>query len=379
MPRPFLPVAVDAHARGIFAIAYSPSTMGSAKSFVLCHDGRLAQPWRRLDMKRDIYGMLADPDQREAGGFLALSNEGDVYTIGPEGMSCFTLPGAGLTERGGTFRLADAGGRVMALGRGNQIWERVGPELWEDLGPDITPPDGYGPPTWTDALALADGTLVIAGNAKVLETPDYLTGAPKPPVLGRALTQAETESYVAEFQAYARVKRAELDARFPLKSLGYIARRLPTGWALAKLEQKGAVFGLWLAADGAIWAVGEAGQILRSGDGAQSFAAVAGDPKIRYAGIAEAHDGMIVLHGRALVRIDAAGAMHPLPIPKTPEAQAKWLAPADYVGLPDGLLYADANHGILFRDRQGWHRIEVPAAILGSAKRAREWIAEAGR
>ena len=74
MPRPFLPVAFAAFSRDIFAIAYSPSTMGSPKSFVLSHDRRLAQPWGLVAMKRDIYALLPDPARIAEAGFLALSN-----------------------------------------------------------------------------------------------------------------------------------------------------------------------------------------------------------------------------------------------------------------------------------------------------------------
>jgi len=375
MPRPFLPVAFAAFSRDIFAIAYSPSTMGSPKSFVLSHDGRLAQPWGRVDMKRDIYALLPDPAREAGAGFVALSNEGDIYEVGAEGAPVTTLPDAGLTGRGGTFRLANAGDTVLVLGRGNQVWARDEAGAWQELAPDITPPEGYGPPTWTDALGLADGTLLLAGNAKAPDKVSLLIGAPKPPALGRPPTPEETAAYLAEHRAYVEAREAERATHFPMETLGFIARRTEQGWDLAETVQKGAIYGLAQAPDGAIWAVGDAGQILRSDDGARSFKAVTEARDIRYAGIAPTHDGMIVLQGRALSRVDAEGRMHPLPIPTTPQTQGKWLAPVDYAALPEGVFFLDANHGLLFRDASDWQRIDIPAALTGPAKAAKAWVA----
>lgn len=70
---------------------------------------------------------------------------------------------------------------------------------------------------------------------------------------------------------------------------------------------------------------------------------------------------MIVLQGRALERVDAENRLHLLPIPTTPQTQGKWLAPVDYAALPDGFFFLDANHGLLFRDADGWQRIEKTA------------------
>jgi len=375
MPRPFLPVAFAAFSRDIFAIAYSPSTMGSPKSFVLSHDGRLAQPWGRVDMKRDIYALLPDPAREAGAGFVALSNEGDIYEVGAEGAPVTTLPDAGLTGRGGTFRLANAGDTVMVLGRGNQVWARDEAGAWQELAPDITPPEGYGPPTWTDALGLADGTLLLAGNAKMPERRDRFADMPPPPVTDRPLTPAEQAAYQQVLQSYFLTQNAERATRFPMETLGFIARRTEQGWDLAETVQKGAIYGLAQAPDGAIWAVGDAGQILRSDDGARSFKAVTEARDIRYAGIAPTHDGMIVLQGRALSRVDAEGRMHPLPIPTTPQTQGKWLAPVDYAALPEGVFFLDANHGLLFRDASDWQRIDIPAALTGPAKAAKAWVA----
>jgi hypothetical protein len=342
---------------------------------VLSRDGRLAQPWGRVDMKRDIYALLPDPARVSEAGFLALSNEGDIYEIGAEGAPVTTLPDAGLPGRGGTFRLARAGGTVLALGRGNQVWARDGAGAWQELAPDITPPEGYGPPTWTDALALADGTLVLAGNATVMRHDLPYADMPSPTVTDRLLTPAEQAVYQKDLEAYFRPQSAERAARFPMEKLGFIARRTARGWELAQTVQKGAIFALARAPDEAIWAVGDAGQILRSDDGARSFTAITDARDIRYAGIAPAHDGMIVLHGRALNLVDVDGHMHPLPIPTTPQTQGKWLAPVDYTALPDGVFYLDANHGLLFRDHQGWQRIDIPAPLRGPAKEAKAWVA----
>ena len=40
---------------------------------------------------RDIYALLPDPARVSEAGFLALSNEGDIYDIGAEGASVITL------------------------------------------------------------------------------------------------------------------------------------------------------------------------------------------------------------------------------------------------------------------------------------------------
>ncbi|TQM90382.1 hypothetical protein [Roseinatronobacter monicus] len=120
-------------------------------------------------------------------------------------------------------------------------------------------------PTWTDALALADGTLLLAGNTKMPERRDRFADMPPPPVTDRPLTPAEQAAYQQVLQSYFLTQNAERATRFPMETLGFIARRDAQGWDLARTVQKGAIFGLAQDPDGAIWAVEDGGHKCTTG------------------------------------------------------------------------------------------------------------------
>ena len=119
--------AAAASSRDNFCVGITNQDMESPHSIVLSYDGTLRQPWGRVDISR-IINDIAVSD----GVYVALSNEGDVYTLLAEGAVTERIPGAGTlspdaTGLGATIGIASIGGLLHVVGASGQIYRRDAP------------------------------------------------------------------------------------------------------------------------------------------------------------------------------------------------------------------------------------------------------------
>lgn len=124
--------------RDIFAMVYGQLTYDDPFSIILIHDGSRSEPWRRIEVKREINAATAvltpgaaDTDHR----FAFLSNEGDVYLVG-SGIEHEKIEGAGIASpdasgHGALHAISAApDGQLFAAGSGSQLYQRKAPGVW---------------------------------------------------------------------------------------------------------------------------------------------------------------------------------------------------------------------------------------------------------
>ena len=148
-------------------------------SFILSHDGALTQPWGRVDVSRVVNAITV-----HGLNYVALSNEGDVYTLLADRTLNDKIPGAGTFSPdakglGSTTAIACIGGLLHVVGGSGQIYRRDAAGAWTSLaGPGLGVTSAYS------LLTLR----VVAGTGSELI---YVAGFATP--ASRTLTQAEHE------------------------------------------------------------------------------------------------------------------------------------------------------------------------------------------
>lgn len=134
-------------ARDRFAIAIGELEYDGQFTAILSFDGRVSQPWQRIDVEREIVDLAWMTD--DGPTLHALSSEGDVYTIHEDRVDRSKIPGAGVLSDdaagyGATFDLLIREKDVLVLGAGRQLYLRQGATVWQTLSADKNHPPGSG-------------------------------------------------------------------------------------------------------------------------------------------------------------------------------------------------------------------------------------------
>ena len=170
--------AAAASSRDNFCIGIFNKNIEDPHSILLSYDGALAQPWRRLDMPRVINDITVND-----GLYIALTREGDVYTLLPDGPVTEKIPGAGMQDPdelglGATIGIAAIGGLLHVVGDSGQIYRRDAFATWTSLG---------GPGLGVSAAYSSLTLRVVAGiNPELI----YVAGFATPAT--RSLTKAQS-------------------------------------------------------------------------------------------------------------------------------------------------------------------------------------------
>lgn len=224
---------------GRFSLALGELEYDSPFSAILSYDPRLSQPWSRVDVEREIVDLTYRPFGQAEHVPTALSNEGDVYTLGDVPVRD-KIPGAGVLSddadgRGAVWRIVWAGGTIWVIGESGQLWSSKG-GTWTDHGP--VAPDF----THVDLASVGEHLVLLAQ-----------TRARRPQIDYEAMTSPEAILEMMQVQA----EDAETN-----RPLGALFAGLPANWSRVALDTAPDVSALQAGPDGSIHICGVAGLLL---------------------------------------------------------------------------------------------------------------------
>lgn len=121
---------------GRFTIVLGELEYDDPFSAIISYDPRLPQPWSRVDVQREIYGLTYIPYGQGELVPVALSNEGDVYTLF-ENVQRSKIPGVGIGSedadgRGSVEGICAVGETLYVAGRNGQFYQSM-QEGWERI------------------------------------------------------------------------------------------------------------------------------------------------------------------------------------------------------------------------------------------------------
>ena len=165
----------------IFASASTGSTIclalkdfeaGDADSVVLIYTPRSPQAWQRIEIPFDVMDLARLPQPNDGADYIALASTGEaivlasqprIERINPEGTFRFIEPGKGMLSA-----FSQLGVKLLALGRGGQVYQRGDAASWQAMS-DIYPVED-DPTDHINFLCAAahskEGALLFGGSAQ---------------------------------------------------------------------------------------------------------------------------------------------------------------------------------------------------------------------
>ncbi|MFD1882495.1 hypothetical protein [Paracoccus pacificus] len=323
-------------------------------SAIITYDGNFPQPWSRIDVQREVVDLLY-ADEKDV--LLALSNEGDVYTIRGGQVDWSKIPGAGVLSDdaegyGATHTLLRRGETSFVFGAGRQIYERTGEAAWNVISADKSGSDGYQPESFGDAILLGDGDMLIeavslpaqprAGN--LLDHPDY-----RPDLTPERLVDLMDQMNAAGSGG----PRRQFVYRFDGRTLDRVD--VPEDIVIRDLYQD---------PNKNIWIVGVDGLILKGNTGG-NFDRVDfhGDRETLISAVWFS-DKLIVASDYSLHGFDGHIMTRIKPVLNDPFINRNTPTP-NGLQVVDGIMfYFDYKHGVCRWDGEIWDWIDIPEALL---------------
>ncbi|WP_274354344.1 hypothetical protein [Roseinatronobacter alkalisoli] len=321
---------------------------------ILSYDGRFPQPWKRVDVDREIIAIhhIEGPEPVP----VALTNEGDVYTLTEAGTDWSKIPGAGLLSEDATGLgllndLALHGDIQFVAGNARQLYRRIGLGAWETLSTDATAPDGYRPEDFMRLLALADGSLLIvsdqqprAPNYDFLDDPRY-----------------SADMSVEEIGALMDRQNAEAAGGPPIKRLCHYT---DANFRQIELPQEAHILDMFLDPAGQVWLFGYDGLLMRGTpeDGFQRLG-FHGDMQTLLSATMFRNE-MIFASDYTLHRFDGHRLTSLKPKLNDPFLNRNTPTPLRIQTVGDVMFYFDYKHGVCRWDGKTWDWIDIPPALL---------------
>lgn len=343
-----------------FAAAFGELEYDDPFSIILLYEGSFDQPWGRVDVAREIVGLTVDPSGLTSEGhaaYVALSSNGDIYFLGDE-VEQEKIEGAGYavqddSGRGAMTGLGWRGSSLLAYGENGQLYRRTDGQ-WRDESPAVDSPDGFGRITWSDTAQLADGRIALCGVSYVADGGSLVDDASE----WEGMT---AEDFLKRFNAQAEQKKAASE----INPIGMLAIQAEEGWDEPDFVQRGSLRGLFVDPDdGALWACGSNGQVLRSLDGMTFESVAQGADDRQFHALCRYQGQTIAAHQRGLTRLGADGR----PIVLRPLVSSSIAggtpAPVD-IHVSEGLLhYFDSNQDVARWDGTRWKTLELPRHLM---------------
>lgn len=330
-------------------------------SAILSYDGNFPQPWSRIDVQREIVDMLYS---NEKNVLLALSNEGDVYTILDGQVEWSKIPGAGMLSDdskgyGATHTLLQRGETTFVFGAGRQIYSRTGDAAWEVISADNSASYGYQPDSFGDGILLANGEMLIEAarlpslnrGGGLLEHPDY-----RPDLTPERLVDLMDEINAASSGG----PRKQFVYKFDGQSLDQID--LPENIVIRDLYQDPYAN---------IWIVGVDGLIMR-GDFDLGFTRLDfhGDHETLISAVWFLN-ALIVASDYGLHSFDGHIMTRIKPVLNDPFINRNTPVPSSLQVVDGIMFYFDYKHGVCRWNGDAWDWIEIPEELLEREFRAR--------
>ena len=343
--------AAAARSRDNFCIGIFNKDIEDPHSIVLSHDGALAQPWDRLDMPRDINDIAVND-----GLYVALTREGDVYTLLPDGTVTEKIPGAGThssdaTGLGATIGIASIGGMLHVVGDSGQIYRRDAPATWTSLG---------GPGLEVSAAYSSLTLRVVAGTDPELI---YVAGFATPAT--RSLTTAQSDEMAeagkrGDIARMVEIFNSLTPAGVDPTIEGRAFFRDASGWTEIARPNRHGLHDIFVESRDKVWITGFDGTILR-GNASAGFQEVGfhGDTE-RILSFTRFGDRYACAADRSLHWFNG----HNLSPMRPTSIVGSGLAPLKVVAVDDVLFFFSYRKGVHRFDGKDWTEIKIPPALL---------------
>ncbi|ASY66749.1 hypothetical protein SJ05684_b57670 (plasmid) [Sinorhizobium sojae CCBAU 05684] len=324
---------------------------------IISYDGRFPQPWSRVDVKREIvdvcYATVTDSAEPIA---LALSNEGDVYTLLEGRTERSKIPGAGVLSSdaeglGAVHTLVLEGSTQFVIGNSRQIYRRNNGAAWERLSADSSRADGYEAEHFGKAISTGDGRLLIEGVQRPYSPP---TAAQLDPTAWKSVSPEQFLRMMQQQRAQ-RTTRKRIQ-RLYMYSSGDLSQ--------VSIPDDSDIRGLYLDPLKRVWLTGVSGLILR-GHPDTGFERLGfhGDVETLFSA-AWFDDALILATDDGLRRFDGHKLTVVKPTLNSPLTNRNVPVPLKIQVFDDTLMYFDAKHGVCRWDGETWQWFEIPPELL---------------
>ena len=339
-----------------FVIALGRLEYDDPFTAIVSYDGTARQPWRRVDVRREIHavGYLEPQEEGLPPTEVALSNEGDVYLIDDGGVERSKIPGAGVASEdaagfGGVYTLLTRGNSQIVLGRGRQMYAREGRGEWRTLSADASAPTGYRAEDFGEAAFLRDRSVLIA-TAQVPAGPQG--GFAQDP---RYRPNMETQEVVA----LMRARREEAAGGSHITRLYHYH---DGNFNRLDISENTHIRGIYIDPLDRAWVLGTDGLILHSIP-EQGFKQVGfhGDT-VTLLSAAWFQNELILASDHALHRFDGH---HLTPLkPKLDPTVNGGVPTPNRLQVVDGILFLfDYKHGVCRWDGTTWDWVDIPSQL----------------
>ncbi|ASY66753.1 hypothetical protein SJ05684_b57710 (plasmid) [Sinorhizobium sojae CCBAU 05684] len=346
--------------RDRFCIAIHELDVDNQFSIILEYDGSFPQPWSRVEVRRNIADLTAEPDgSPNDRPYIAISDEGDVFFIRDEGILTEKISGAGVysadADGSGAIRgITIADGYLYAFGLGGQIYRR-NPDLgWQRL-------------PISDQSAERHGSIASVKG----ETEVYAAGAiaPQTSAVSEDIEKAQLQAAAAgDFQRFEELsKEAERLAEqqgFTSMPAGMLLYKDGDLWVRVDRGDAPPLNDLFIETPERVWAVGTGGSILL-GNAKDGFKDISfhGDRNLNLISITKLGNRMIVASDYGLHSFDGH-SLSPLKPKLDPFTNRNVPNPKKVQSLGDVMFYFDYKHGVHRFDGENWEEIAIPPELL---------------
>ncbi len=164
--RPLICSAFAADAEN-FCVAISQLEYDDPFTAIIQYNGRMRQPWSRVDVRREIVSIHSLGVENDIDGFtyVALSNEGDIYYINDH-IRRDLIPGAGVsrenyTGRGAMFAVSSYQKKLFSAGENCQIYCYDG--SWSKILNNKFTMEGYNIPSVDEICIINSKNIYFSG------------------------------------------------------------------------------------------------------------------------------------------------------------------------------------------------------------------------
>ena len=324
---------------------------------IISYDGRFAQPWSRVDVRREI----VDIGYGNADGVadlvpIALSNEGDVYTLVDDRADWSKIPGAGVLSDdskglGEVHTLVLDGSTQYVLGSSRQLYQRQVPGTWRCISADTSKPTGYERESFGKAILLPDGDLLVESIQRPYSARDP---AQFDPSFWAKMSVEEVTQMMLNQQN--KVERGQ-----PVQRLyTYLDGRFKQ----IEVPENISIRDLYVDPEQHVWITGLEGLILR-GDPRSGF------QRLGFHGDSEAllsaawfRDELILTTDDGLRRFDGHKLKTLKPVLNNALINRNVPVPLRVQAVDNRITYFDAKHGVAHWDGNSWNWTEIPKELF---------------
>ncbi len=353
--------AAAAMSPNMFTFSVESVEADDAFSAIISYDGNFPQPWSRVDVPRGIVSIkyIDLPDQ-DSPIPIALSDEGDVYTIIPGAINWSKIPGTGLLSDdadgwGFTYTLLTNGDAQFVLGKSRQLYFRNALGDWETLSLNLSMPSGYGPEDFSAGVTLPDGGILIEAK----QSPN--------PSGNHVLSDPEKLSNMSEAEILRLLDNdleAARDHRYSHPPVSRLYRYKNREFTRIHIPESVVIHDIFRDPLGRIWLLGADGLIMRGNpeDGFEQLS-FHGDREALHSGV-WFKDQLIVAWGYGLFRFDGHRLL-PIKVKLNyPFLNQNTPTPHSLFAFDDVVLYFDYKHGVCRWDGESWNWFDIPPGLL---------------